>query len=1315
MSTLGESLQIVGTVYGAILLPWAFLYLHDFISDRWQTIHRTFLNGLLHFLFAFLPFPYIIYYIYLQARLTPEPDYKELFAAATAAVFSVYHVLRSIWGLYQLHRFRNWAIAASLAFESAGYPASLAFAPNPSNQPDHNAQPPSPAPSMRPQKPARSTRLPRLPRPAFLTSPRLARSTVSPFSLRTPSSLRSADSSPKHSASHQPVACATHDPSALPDPTVDMKTPAPLAETRAIQRRRVTALVDCMLVNSSVIDNEFINSYSPFRLELILRQLRPLHRKGTFVRWAVVYLAQFGRRWLEDCVVYNHGHATWEQRRAGLAANVWATAVLRMETDCKAGITPPGAGGNEGVRSFLDPAEWHLATGCTDDQLFDKEFVLRRVFASGDMMPYECPVIDTFESALPSFSLYNPLIKEAVESLPTRYFDIAEAIKGQHMEWFAVFLGIKDWGGCVIAATPAASLDGLSSKGSRQKVAPDSTSLSPSDTPVRVLQDQLGFADPATLNRCAFPFAKRSYGRNLWSNRSILQVSARIDNWIALSAGPQLEFLLSMEKELGPGGEFFDKTHQSVKSTPDSPGSETTQDDCLDLHRSDAIVAFHKIVETKRLRYQLANPNPIHCHLETCLTFMGCVMEETRSALADTLNTLGQPATWCPPISREDVRFKISAELRNSLIKAHAPRDPVRFDSTIQERLLWECQNGVQYSWQNKLAQWRSGSSKEQHSAPDSVEIMILCILGFPSLHVLCKNAVDQGRQGLTAAIEYEIWPVAAPQELGVHVLVHWQQSDITAKIIVDSRNAQGNAAASGPKFQWQDWRGAFEGRLIGKSEWQRNHYMKGIHIRRTKAPISTGIVPRAIGEDDGDRPIPLFRRCLVFEGWRPFRAGMTFFELAHSSLIIIGDDMPTATNVGDDESSDTDNLYHYGSTAGVDAYARADMDALTDASVHLDSLLTLNKTLVKGPEEMHENVEEDQIEPHVVDLTPGNPSSSSDGPSFRLIANLDPPLPSTILSRAQEQDPVAMHVLAKWVLFGTHKFKKDYAKAVHLMERALVLGRNIKTACLLVKTLLNKTFAPDGPIDVDGALAAVELLWRDMVGRREVVTFGSKRVRRWRGNAEAELERMSKLVKLNLQVINFRRSARMMRDLADRLSTWAESEDDQATAKQLYESAILAELDSKSMMELGRMHKNRNPRFAAALFKLALHSGQWDAAKHFADLVTKSEIKIDVHEVAEVYEMAANIGHLGAMQQLSLIILQGGGGVVEDLIRRKEVENRPSYDVEAARALRRFEPSVANERQAAILVQAARIIRGTPTDSLSICTHRSDVGDNIV
>lgn len=1070
-----------------------------------------------------------------------------------------------------------------------------------------------------------------------------------------------------------------------------------------------------MLVNSSVIDNEFINSYSPFRLELIFRQLRPLHRKGTFVRWAVVYLAQFGKQWLEDCVVHDHGKRTWEQRRAGLAADVWATAVLRMETDCKAGVVPPAQGGNEGARSFLDPAEWHLATGCMHDQLFDREFVLRRVFASGDLMPYECPVIDTFESALPSSSLYNPLIKEAVESLPTRYFDIAEKIKGPHVEWFAVILGIREWGGCELTSTAEASLDSLSSKGSRQKLTAEHAPLSPSDTPVRVLQDQLGFREPATLHRCAFPFAGHSYGRNLWSNRSVLQVSARIDNWIALSAGPQLEFLLSMEKEFGPGGEFFDKSHQNVEKTPDSAGLEGQEEDCLDLHRSDAIATFHKIVETKRLRYQLANPNPPHCHLETCLTFMGCVMEETRSALADTLNTLGQPVTWCPPVSHEDVKFKISAELRNCLIKAHSPGDPVKFDSTIQERLLWECQNGVQFGWQNKLAQWRSGSSKVRHSAPDSAEVMILCILGFPGLHVLCKSAVDQDRQRPSTALEYEIWPIAAPQSFGVHVVVHWQQSDATARIVVDSQGPQGNADASGPKFQWQDWRGAFEGRLIGKSEWQRDHYMRGIHMRRTKAPISTGIVPRAIGEDDGDRPIPLFRRCLVFEGWRPFRAGMTFFELAHSSLIIIGDDMPTATNIGDDDSSDTDNLYHYGSTAGVDVYARADMDAVTDASVHLDSLLTLNKTLVKGPEEMHENVEEDQIEPHVVDLTPGNPSSSSDGPSFRLIANLDPPLPSTILSRAREQDPIAMHVLAKWVLFGTHKFKKDYTKAVHLMERALVLGRNIKTACLLVKTLLNKTFAPDGPVDVDGALAAVELLWRDMVGRREIVSFGSKRVRRWRGNAEAELERMSKLVKLNLQVINFRRSAQMMRDLADRLSTWAESEDDHATAKQLYESAILAELDSKSMMELGRMHKTRNPRFAAALFKLAVQSGQWDAAKHFADLITKSELKIDLQEVAEVYEMAANVGHLGAMQQLSLVILQGGTGVVEDLIRRKEMANRPSYDEEAARALRRLEPSVADERQAAILVQAARIIRGTPTDSLSACTHRSERGDNIV
>lgn len=1081
---------------------------------------------------------------------------------------------------------------------------------------------------------------------------------------------------------------------------------------------RISWCINGMLVNSSIIDNEFINSYSPFKLAASSWRLQPLRRKSTFVRWTVLYLAHFGRQWLVDCKTKSLSEDTWIGRRSNLAARVWATAALRMETECQSALSNPSSQspsqGNGGATSFLDPCEWNKVTAAVDEQLFTKEYALKECFASGKGMPYNSPIIDSRDQPLPSHRLYRPLLKEAMESLPTRYYEEVEDMTTDHIEWFAVFLWVRRWGGCVPDEThPSTALSN-----ELQPIVFKTTSsipLSPTDTPVRVLQDQLGLDCSPVLDMCAFPFASRGYGRHLWENRSVLQVSARIDNWIALCVGRQTVFLLENEDELGPRGEVFENVHgeaplkttnsgengcqdaatlhTSQDDTPVNPNTSDTnvhtthggapslvdQDEATAHTRSSAIVAFHKHLESKRLGYQLANPKPQHRHLELGLTFMGCVMETVRSGIAEALISTDDVSTWRPRIPDETVSFAISEQLRRCLGIVFFGSSLIPFDSTVRERLLWECQNGVQCSWQNKLIFGRFEGLPSR--VPETVEAMMLCLLGFPSIHILSLNSVRQSDAPETdTTLNFQLLPVAGPQHLRINLAVDWSTSIMTAKICACEVVMSDGTSKVGSVFRWQDWRDAFEGRLIGKSEWQKNHSMRELQIRRTNASIWKGIRRMVIGEDDGDRPVPVFRRYLVWEGWKPFRAGMTLFELRHSSLIIFGDSMPTDTHsptVGhlDSTSTDTDGTLQHQDTrqVGIDAYLRANMAALTDASTHLDALLTLDSNLLADTNEGTQDEDEDRAESQLVDLTPA-PSSSSDGPSFRMAFNMNPPLPNVIMARAKEQDPIAMHILAKWVLTGTKRFEKNYTKALLLMERALVLGRNVKTARLLVKTLIDKTFMPDIPMDVDRARAAVELLWRDMAGRHEVVSIGNKKVRRWKGDTEAELARMSKLVSLHLKLVAARPTAEMMRNLADRLSTWGESKSDDELATVLYETAILANCDSKSILELGRKFHKRNPHFAAAMYQRALTVGQDTAAKPLADLLLsrKYDLKLSASDMAAVYERAAHLGHVGAMRELGLLLLRGEDGIVSDIVRGKVLADRAVYGDTVARALER-------------------------------------------
>lgn len=1263
---LGNRFGLICGVYLGTIVPWSFLYLHDFISERWQTVRRTLFNGILHLVVALCPLPYLLFYVYTQAILS-EPDYKELFAAVSAAVFSGYHIARTLWGLYHLHRFRVWATETARCFESAGYVTKLTF----------NVAQEGTARRLWPK-----------------------RSTKAKQNSTAISSNRSLQTTAADLQSHaKETICSTH----------DLGVNDEHRKKRDAEREcRIRHEVNNMLVNSSVIDNEFINSYSPFRVDRVLLKLRPLHRKGTFVTWAVVYLAQLGRQWLSECVGTNHTDDTWKARRWSLAARVWATAVLRMECECKAASRESDArdiDGNFAQKSFLDPSQWNQITESVEDQLFDKEFALRKIFSLGRRLPYNNPIIDNFQAPLPSHRLYKPLIKETVESLPSRYYDITENITGEHIEWFAVFLWIQRWGGCILDANPSSSSssESLMSVTSTRRSSLEEATLAPSDTPVRVLQDQLGFSVPATLDRCAFPFLGGSYGRLLWTNRGVLQVSARIDNWIALSIGRQLAFVLSLDRELDPSGEFFKKVHQVPEG--DESDSETTK---KDLERSDSIAEFHKSLETTRLRNQLANPKPLHQHLEIGLTFMGCVMENTRSGIAEAINKTGQISDWCPLIPNQAISFKASVELCNCLVKTYPGFESISFNSTVQERLLWECQNGVSSSWQEKVLEHDRAGSQAGPSTPETIEAMILCILGFPSIRVVWKNKACQGQVSRNRFLLYKIEPVAGPQSLWIEAVVDWRSSKITVKVCVGDHASAKEMQT--PTFRWQDWRDAFEGRLIGKSEWQKDHYMKGLQISRTKASISAGVKPRTIGQDDGDRLIPEFRKYLVWDGWRPFRAGMTMFELKHSSLIIVNYALPVQSNQDSEESEEIAGFERFNSNTSPDAYGRASMSALTDASVHLDSLLTLNKNLVQETDSLTQNLDEDRSEAQLVEFSPVLPaaSSSSEGPSFKLLANLDPPLPNKILEKVREQDPIAMHILAGWVLRGTHGFKKDFSRAILFMERALVLGRNVKTARLLVRSLLDKTFAPDSPIDVARALRAVELLWRDMVSRHEVITIRKKQIRRWRGNADTEVERMSKLVKLNLMLIEVQPTSDLMRNLADHLSTWGEpGTDDEETAKRLYESAILADTDSKSMMELGRKHKKRHPRFAAALFKRALRAGQLDAAKHLTDMIQKGGyIEMNAQEITEVYEMASQAGHTAAMRELGLLLLRGESGPKTDILRHKRLANNAAYKLaitdtqtDGPLSFQTGAHEAVNPRQLANGVHRAENRRGAQTD----------------
>lgn len=1274
---LGNTRGVVTGVYLAVLLPWAFLYYHDFISERWCTIRRTFSNGIIHIIVITIPMPFIIYYIILQQELA-DPDFKEMYAAITALVLSVYHLARTIWGLIQLHHFRRWAINAAIALETASYKCALNVSYPDLSRIDLTDD--------------SFTLL----HESKLFDKFVGKNVFRPFKFAI-------DYLRRHFLIRIRPSSDIEQPS---DPTVSTSEPRcqahDLPDHHQVDRSRIASIIDKMMVNSSIVDNEFTGSSAPYISINRRGELRPRKPEILFVRWAIAYLSQFGKQWLQDSKSTPFASDSWESRRHLLATEVWGTSVLRMETECMSQTVPSYTTGNKGQKSFLSPHRWSHLLNLKDDQLFNMNDVLRKCFMTGKGLPYECPLLQTEDDPLPPQNLYIPLIKEACSHVPFHLFDFVDTMTPSQIEWFAIFISVGEWCGCsphLSSSQDIAKPENFELRRPRQR-------LKPSDAPIRLLQNQLGLVDPPTLKQCAYPF-NRGYGKQLWDNRGILQVSARVDNWLSLAMGHQLQFLLNHRKEKGrdddnslfatiPGLphdlQVQARRAELEKSEECDDEGEAEQDiakkrvKLLSSRRSKCIFEYHKSLENNRLRYQLADLDTRHFHLEQGLSFMGCVAESVRSEIAEFCyqEKDGKADSWFPEIPETNVSIIISLQLSNCLRKimmAGCSRSPDSFDSTIQERLLWECQNGIH-------EQLQLFPSRSEYGTQKRIEAMMLLLMGFPTIQVEHSQDAIVFKDNSLGHVFFKICPTAGPQPLEVLVKGSPDNATLDLRIVVahDQLREVRNIHSI---FRWQDWRDAFEGRLSGKREWHRKHYMRHTRLHHTSKKISCGIISRRISHDNPDRMV------IVWEGWWPFRVGMALFELKHCPIIIVGDSMPLVNHSSFEifkwEGPQNVRSTRYGSAI---YYEQASISALSDASLHLDTLLNLTSSLAKtkhprqslspsprqdvnalrsfamplgenipfarfrdlrdahnvyqdadSEEENNANeVSPDQLEdspcrqtsersdsvylsddvnhPDMIMETRSaedsvyedeyiandvmlSPSSSPESSHEALLDKnyalgnigftafvVNPKPGATLINRVKQQNPLAMHDLARHVLHGTNGQRKNRARALVLMERSIVLGRHIDTLELFVKTILNEENNNGGPgkpqqeLDIDRALKYVRMMWRDIEDRHISVIVNKKMKKIWKNeNRDDEVTRKNRITKVHSKLIRERRTGEMMSELGDRLSMWSESETERQLAIVLYESAIVANCDLKAMNELAVMCAAEDMALALGLY----------------------------------------------------------------------------------------------------------------------------------
>lgn len=112
---LANNIYVVFVAYLCAFLPWTVFDGTQFIGSKWKSIKTTQSDGLTHLFWLCVPTAYIVFYVYLQGVCQ---DYKEMFTAIVALLLSILRLVRTCWGLLQLHCFHQWAIRSVASLDA---------------------------------------------------------------------------------------------------------------------------------------------------------------------------------------------------------------------------------------------------------------------------------------------------------------------------------------------------------------------------------------------------------------------------------------------------------------------------------------------------------------------------------------------------------------------------------------------------------------------------------------------------------------------------------------------------------------------------------------------------------------------------------------------------------------------------------------------------------------------------------------------------------------------------------------------------------------------------------------------------------------------------------------------------------------------------------------------------------------------------------------------------------------------------------------------------------------------------------------------
>ncbi|KAI0558860.1 Sel1-repeat containing protein [Gracilaria domingensis] len=383
----------------------------------------------------------------------------------------------------------------------------------------------------------------------------------------------------------------------------------------------------------------------------------------------------------------------------------------------------------------------------------------------------------------------------------------------------------------------------------------------------------------------AIPIMRHVISVSSDGNRLVPKVGELMDIWLSLTIGDQIRFLV---EKLNDDWEDM------------CLGKDKTVSCDEDIGERWELREAHVQVEKRRLERRVANTEERYKYLDQFVTYMGYRMESVRSIMGRWVagNEGKSGKDLFLSLTRDVLcQERIDVELSEGICVSLKEVGLIRRRG-LQCRLIWELQNYLE-----RFLICSENWNDEEELGRVRVGVIMLFILSFPGLRIDAAEeefvpAIEQGNGHCCINLErfagvegtkgsgrnsdgrrqkearrkarsqkLELWAMCGPQKF-VIVAEIGETRKCNLRLLSDERNG----------FEWEWWRDAFEGRLEGFEEWQKDIGISALELSRRSFRNEASVIV--------DVSTITETKMRIWSEWTPFRTEFCRFELESTGFL---------------------------------------------------------------------------------------------------------------------------------------------------------------------------------------------------------------------------------------------------------------------------------------------------------------------------------------------------------------------------------------------------------------------------------------------